>query len=169
MIGILRSFAVFALSGVLGVVALPVTPSSAAEGESAIKARVEFMDKELYARFKVLAAFAKNGQGTLGDVAKNAREIAGLANRIPENFPQGTGRGDYPDKVTRALPAIWSDWQGFEKATDDLMTGATRLAELARAGNREAVIDMIGTTGRYSGTQIGCAGCHEKYQGPKVR
>lgn len=165
----LRCFAVFALSVMLGMSVLPVSASHAAEGESAIKARVEFMDKELYSRFKVLAAFAKNGQGTLEDVAKNAQEIAGLANRIPENFPQGTGRGDYPDKLTRALPAIWTDWQGFEKATNDLATGSARLAELARAGNRDAVIDMIGTSGRYGGTQIGCAGCHEKYQGPKVR
>ena len=34
--------------------------------------------------------------------------------KIPSLFPKGTGRGDFPDKTTRALPKIWEDMAGFQ-------------------------------------------------------
>ena len=163
----LLSFAV--VTGVLGTMLLPAAPSHAASGEEIIKSRVNFMDDDIGAHWKVLAAYAKSGKGSLADVEKSAMELAKLAKKIPEHFPKGTGRGNYPDKVTRALPAIWTNWSGFEKDAQALADRSEKLAELAKNGDQEKVVAIIGKSGSYSKTQIGCAECHKNFRGKKVK
>jgi cytochrome c556 len=46
-------------------------------------------------------------------VEKNATALAKLAEKLPAHFPKDTGRGKYPDKLTRSLPAIWENWDAF--------------------------------------------------------
>ncbi len=157
------------VTAVSGVALWPMGPSYAASGEDAIKARVDFMNDEIYARFTPLAAYAKKGKGSLADVEENARAIAILARKIPAHFPKDTGRGNYPDKMTRALPVIWTDWDGFKKDVQKLAEGSDKLARLAREGNKDAVVTLIGKSGKYSKTKIGCAECHDKFRGDKVK
>jgi cytochrome c556 len=140
-----------------------------ADGEAAIKARKAFMDEELYGQFKVLAAYAKNGKGSLADVEKSAKAIAELSKKLTSHFPKGTGRGDYPATLTRALPEIWQDWPRFEKEAQRLTEGSETLARLASAGDKDAVVDMIGPSGRHGGTKIGCNECHKSFQGKRVK
>jgi cytochrome c556 len=154
---------------VLSITLLPMGLSHAVSGEEAIKARVHFMKNDIYDHFKVLAAFSKKGVGTLADVESNAMALAELAKEIETHFPKDTGRGNYPDKVTRALPAIWKDWDGFKKDIQRLADQSSKLAHLAKEGNKDAVVNFIGKSGKYSKTQIGCAECHESFQGPKVK
>ena len=91
---------------VSGVTLLPMGPSHAASGEEVIKARIDFMKDELEGNWKTLAAYVKTGSGSLADVEKSARALANIAKKIPAHFPKDTGRDNYPDDVTRALPAI---------------------------------------------------------------
>jgi cytochrome c556 len=153
----------------LGVTLPPLSVSAAAAGEEVIKARINFMEDEIGDHWKVLANFAKNGNGTLQDVEKNALALAVLAKKIPGHFAKNTGRGDFPDHVTRALPAIWKDWPGFEQQVKQFADGSIKLASLAKAGDKDAVVKMIGPSGSYNRTEIGCAECHEKFRGPRVK
>ncbi len=157
------------VTAVSGVTLLPVGLSHAASGEEVIKARVDFMKDEVGGHWKTLAAYAKAGNGSLADVEKSARALANVSKKIPAHFPKDTGRGNYPDDVTRALPAIWKDWSGFEKEVQGLVNESEKLARLAKEGNKDAVVTMIGTSGSYARTKIGCAECHEKFRGPAAK
>lgn len=147
----------------------PTQPSYAASGEEVIKSRVNFMEDDIGGHWKILAAYAKSGKGSLADVEKAAMELAKLAKKIPEHFPKGTGRGDYPDKMTRALPVIWTNWDGFQKDARALADRSEKLAELARKGDQESVVAIIGKSGRYGRTQVGCAECHKNFRGKRVK
>ncbi len=157
------------VAAVSGVTLLPAGLSHAASGEEVIKARVNFMEDEIGGHWKVLAAYAKNGQGSLGDVEKNALGLVNLAKKIPAHFPKDTGRGSYPDDATRALPAIWKDWPVFEKSAQKLADESEKLAALAKAGDKDAVVTMIGASGSYARTKIGCAECHDNFRGARVK
>ena len=154
---------------VSGIALLPIAPSQAASGEEVIKARIDFMNDEIQGHWKPLAAFVRKGAGSLADVEKNATALAKLAEKIPPHFPKDTGRGKYPDKLTRALPAIWEDWAGFEKSTRMLAEESEKLARLAKEGNKDAVVDLIGPSGSYAKTKIGCADCHNDFRGAAAK
>ncbi len=154
---------------VSGVTLLPVGLSHAASGEEVIKARIDFMQDEVEGQWKTLAAFAKAGNGSLADVEKSARALANLSKKITAHFPKDTGRGNYPDDVTRTLAAVWKDWGGFEKDVQRLANESEKLARLAREGDKDAVVTMIGTSGSYARTKIGCAECHETFRGARVK
>jgi cytochrome c556 len=148
---------------------LAAAPLQAASGEEIIKARVNFMEEEVQGQWRVLAGYVKGGKSSLADVEKSALALASLAKKIPAHFPKDTGRGRFPDDMTRALPAIWTDWADFEKDAKRLSDESEKLARLAKAGDKEAVVDMIGESGSYARTKIGCAECHESYRGPRVK
>jgi cytochrome c556 len=159
----------FALATVVsGATLLPGGPSYAAGGEDVIKARINFMKDEMEGQFKILGAY-KKGRGSLADVEKSARALVTLTDKIPAHFPKDTGRGDYPDKMTRALPDIWMNWEGFRKEVQRLADGSEKLARLAREGNKDAVVDLIGPSGTYGKTKIGCVECHETFRGDRVK
>ena len=148
---------------------VPAPSSQAASSDDVVKARVKFMDDDIGDHWKVLADFAKNGKGSLQDVEKHALALAELAKKIPGHFPKDTGRGVYPDHVTRSLPEIWKNWPEFEKAVQQFESGSLKLASLAKSGDKEGVVRMIGPSGSYNKTQIGCAECHETFRGARVK
>jgi len=160
----------FALAtAVLSVTLLPGATTYAASGEEVIKARINFMNDEMDKKnWRVLAAFAAKGQGSLADVEKAANALAGLAEKIPGHFPKDTGRGNYPDKLTRSLPDIWMNWDGFNKDVRVLADQSRTLARLAREGQKDAVVEMIGTSGSYNRTKLGCGECHGNFRGERV-
>lgn len=154
---------------IAAVLILATGSPAAANGEAIIKARVDFMKNDIGKNWDVLANYAKKGTGSLTDVEKSANALTAAAKKIPEHFPKGTGRGDYPAKLTRALPEIWMDWDGFKKSAEMLSKGSAKLATLAKAGDKDAVVAMIGKAGKYSKTKIGCSGCHKDFRGARVK
>lgn len=166
----LRAAAVFRVTSAAvfaSVMSVSTVYSHAASGEEVIKARIDFMKDEMEGNWKPLAAFVK-GKGSLADVEKHAAAISKRANDIPKHFPKDTGRGKYPDKLTRTLPAVWEDWDGFKKDTQRLVEGSDRLARLAREGKKDEVLELIGPGG-YNSTRIGCAECHDNFRGPRAK
>ncbi|MGH6913072.1 MAG: c-type cytochrome [Geminicoccales bacterium] len=139
------------------------TIDAALTGEAAIKARKEAM-KANSKDNKVIQAFVKDGKGSAADVVKAATDIAESSKKIPSLFPKGTGRGDFPDKTTRALPAIWKDWSGFEKAADTVVAEAEKLAAVAKEGDKDAIAKQAAAL-----SKNGCGGCHKTYRGEKVK
>ena len=157
------------VAAALGALFLPAAMSYAASGEEVIKARVNFMKDEIEAHWKPLAAYASKGKGSLADVQKNAEALEKLAPKITGHFPKDTGRGNFPDKTTRALPAIWTNWTGFEKDAQRLADQSAKLVSLANAGDKDAVVNLIGKSGKYSKTKLGCAECHDNFRGDRVK
>lgn len=139
------------------------TIHAALTGEAAIKARQDAM-KSNSKDMKVIQAFVKDGKGSAADVAKSATSIAESSKKIPSLFPKGSGRGDFPDKVTRALPAIWKDMAGFEKAANTTVAEAQKLATVAKAGDKDAIAKQVAVLNKE-----GCGGCHTNYRGEKAK
>lgn len=158
-----------AVTVVSGLMLLPTGVSYSASGEEVIKARINFMKDDIEAHWKPLAAYASKGKGSLADVEKNAGVLAKLAAKIPGHFPKDSGRGKFPDKMTRTLPAVWTDWEGFKKDAQRLADQSAKLASLAKEGNKDAVVNLIGKSGKYSKTKIGCAECHDTFRGKRVK
>lgn len=159
-----RMGVIAAVAMAAGIASVPSgTLDAAMKTEDVLKARHEAM-KSLSADMKEIRAFVKDGKGTTATVADKAREIAATAKQLPAMFPKGTGRGDLSDKETRALPAIWSDWPGFENASTILVVEAGKLAEFAKAGEMNIIAEQYAVLGKE-----GCGGCHKAYRGAKAK
>lgn len=137
--------------------------SAAVMGQEALKARQDAM-KGLSKNMKAIEAFVKEGKGSADDVAAKAREISATAKKITELTPKGTGRGDFSDKETRALPIIWTDWAGYEKAAGGLAAESAKLAEVASGGDKDKIAEQFEKVGK-----VGCGTCHKTYRGEKVK
>jgi cytochrome c556 len=92
-----------------------------------------------------------------GDVTKledPAKAMARWMKQFPSTFPAGSDKG----RPTRALPAVWSDPEGFHKAADDFVAAADKLTELAKAGDAEGVAAQVKVVGD------ACAACHRTFR-----
>jgi cytochrome c556 len=89
--------------------------------------------------------------------AAGAIEALGMA--IPELFPEGTERGHN----TRALPPVWSDRAGFEKAAGNLAEAARRMANAAATDNRPEFAKAN------LATVAACSTCHMAYRGARIK
>ena len=97
-----------------------------------------------------------------GDVTKQvyaARGVARWARALPTMFPDST-RGIMP---SRARPEIWDNRADFEAKAANYAAAATRLAEVAQSGDREAF------AAQFQATIATCQACHERYQVPAAR
>ena len=93
-------------------------------------------------------------KGDVKTLENPAKAIARWIKQFPSLFPAGTEQGH----DTKALPAIWSDKAGFQKAADDLAAASTKMAELAKAGDTDAV------TAQVKVMADACAACHRTYR-----
>ena len=73
---------------------------------------------------------------------------------IPGMFPDGTQEGH----GTHALPAVWSDRAGFEKAAANFVAQAEKLKALAAANDKD------GFAAQYKETTQACGACHRGYR-----
>ena len=127
----------------------------------------EDAEEAFHTRHAVMELLAYN-MGPLGGMARGAveydPELAGLhaerlemlAGLIPEVFMTDTAELELAE--TRALPAIWEDYQGFTESADALEEAARELGSAVENGEQQAVIEAIQGVG---GT---CGGCHEDYR-----
>lgn len=159
-----NGFKLAIVAAVYAVTASVSVPVIAAEGEDAIKMRVEHMKSGIAKPFGAIKAFIQKGEGTAADVAKNATMLSEAAMKIPEGFPKGTGRGDFDEKMTRALPKVWEDWSGFEANAKALSDEAAKLATIADSGDMDAIKAQFGEVGKN-----GCGACHKAYRGDEVK
>jgi cytochrome c556 len=93
-----------------------------------------------------------------GNDVKGFKDAAGAlsawGHSIPAMFPDGTQTGH----ETHALPAVWSDRAGFQKAAENFWTQADKLAVLADAN------DKPGFAAQYTLTTQACGACHRNYR-----
>lgn len=87
-------------------------------------------------------------------LAARADALAKWGRAIPLAFPAGSDTGN----PTKALPAIWSDRAGFEKAAANFTEAAEKLSILAKAG------DTDGFAAQWKVTGDTCSACHKEYR-----
>jgi cytochrome c556 len=86
--------------------------------------------------------------------ANPAAAMARWMKQFPTTFPPGSDHGNN----TKALPAVWSDRADFDKAAANFITAATKLSQLAKAGDTDEFGDQIGAVGD------ACKSCHNKFR-----
>ena len=96
-----------------------------------------------------------DARGDVKTQASAAAAIAGWARAVPGLFPAGSDGG-----TTKALPKVWSDRAGFEKAAATLDAEAGKLATLAKAG------DQPGFAAQWQVVRGACSACHDSYRVP---
>ncbi len=69
---------------------------------------------------------------------------------------EGTDNGAHP--TTRAAPAIWQDYAGFEEDMADLSKAGDAIAASTDLAGLQAAVGMAGAA---------CGACHKAYRGPK--
>jgi cytochrome c556 len=86
--------------------------------------------------------------------AEGAKAIARWTLQFPTLFPPGSEKG----QDTKALPAIWSDRAGFEKAAANLSEAAAKLATAAMSDDKAAFADQ------FEAMTKACSACHRSYK-----
>ncbi|NKB56543.1 MAG: hypothetical protein GKS00_09420 [Alphaproteobacteria bacterium] len=159
-----RVFGVGVLVGAALTFSVAGTPAFAADGKDAIEKRITLMKNGVLKNYLYAKKFAKEGEGTAEGVVKHAKLLSEASAQVVALFPKGTGRGDYDEKMTRALPKIWEDWAGFKTAANVLTQESAKLAEVAAGGDKDAIAAQFGKTAK-----LGCGGCHKPFRGAKVK
>lgn len=150
-----------AAGAALVVVAAGTTLAFAAdEPANMVKYRKNVMQANS-AHLGMIAATVK-GEVSLSDaIALNAQALALDADLLNANlqqlFPEGSDEA--AGLETRALPAIWQNWQGFEAATMRFKEETAKLAEVAQGGDMAAIAQQVGSLGKN-----GCGGCHGDFR-----
>ena len=61
---------------------------------------------------------------------------------------------------SRALPAIWQQWDEFVAAADNLGQASAKLAEVAKGGDQGAIMAEVKVVGQ------ACSNCHNTFRKP---
>ncbi|HME22446.1 MAG TPA: cytochrome c [Acetobacteraceae bacterium] len=143
------------MTGKLAVLAIVVVATAGvarAEGIDPIETRQAGQDlfAGTYAGIRAVVA-AKGDVKTLENPAK---AMARWMQQFPTQFPKGSEEGHN----TKALPAVWTDNEGFRKTANELAEASTKLAELAKAGDADGVAAQVKAMGDI------CAACHRTYR-----
>jgi len=145
----------------LAVDGLPQAEISGVPGSDAIAARQASLDMSSIT-FRSMGDAMKAGREAQSQ-GYPAAALAKWAKALPRMFPPGTGKGETSGK-TQALPAIWRDRAGFDRAAANYAAVTARLAALAAAN------DTAGFTRQLEEVNQACSFCHTRYkegdQGP---
>ena len=125
----------------LAVLALASTGIARAQGINVIETRQAGQDllSADYAGIRAVVA----AKGDLKTLVNPAKAMARWIRQFPTQFPKGSDQGH----DTKALPAVWTDMAGFQKAANDLGDAADKLAQLASAGDAEGVAAQVKVVG----------------------
>lgn len=94
-------------------------------------------------------------KGALAEATASATQIVDLQKKFITMFPAGSDKGE-----TKALPVIWTDWAGFEKANKNAEMAAMRLVEATKGSDPAA---LAASFNAYGAT---CDACHDIYHKP---
>jgi cytochrome c556 len=93
------------------------------------------------------------GKLTGADAVAAADTLIRNYTNLPQMFPEGSIAGD-----SKALPAIWQDWEGFTAIFAKGLKGANDMKAAAEAGDAAAYAAALQVVG---GT---CGECHQKFR-----
>jgi len=119
-----------------------------------IKTRKDNMEM-LKDAMKAINGVIESG-GPAGGAAEPAQQIADIAKKIPELFPQGSDQGD-----TTAKPEIWQNWDKFTSQAQDTEKAALAVLAAAKSG------DIAQLTTSYKMLGGTCGSCHQDFKAKK--
>jgi cytochrome c556 len=137
---------------VLSVLAMATAGAAGAAVYDPIETRQAGQDLLLGTFSGIRAVVAAKGDVKTLEVP--AKAIARWITQFPTQFPKGSDQGHN----TKALPAVWTETAEFQTDADNLAKEATKLAELAKAGDTEAVAAQVKVVGD------ACATCHKTFR-----
>jgi cytochrome c556 len=109
--------------------------------------------RRMQTNLEAIGAVAKAG-GDTRDAAPRADEMVAFFANFPTRFPPGSdGNG------SKALPSVWSDRPGFERAAANATTAAEALRAAAGSGDAAATTQAVQAMGAT------CGACHRGYRG----
>jgi cytochrome c556 len=147
----MRKTVVVALIGALAAGAMVGGATVALAQADVIKARQDNR-KQAGAAMRAIKAVV-DAKGPTAPAVAEAAKLKTLEAAFVKMFPAGSGTGD-----TKALPAIWTDWAGFEAASKASDVAYDKLATAAGSGNAEALAAAFADTGKT------CGACHDKFR-----
>lgn len=161
----MRSTARWFLGVAIGALALApaVVPADPDKHEHAklppgpISDRHELMEANAQHAENINNAFNLGSEGF--DVAIIQREALVLSNsaaQIPSLFPKGS-----TDPNSRALPAIWENWDKFQGLAKSLQDSAMSLSNAAAAGDDENLKE------KSQKVFANCKSCHDQFRKPE--
>jgi cytochrome c556 len=94
-----------------------------------------------------------DSKGDAKQIVEQAAKLKELETAFDNMFPAGSDKGD-----TKALPAVWTDWAGFQAASKNADAAYDKLAVAAGTGDMAAIGAAFGETGK------ACGACHQKFR-----
>ena len=135
--------------GLALVLALAVTvasPAASAQSAGARAAELRHEKFELMGKtFKSLTDELKKSNPNKTLVASNAATMKTLSTQLPGWFPRGSGVQVRPK--SEAKNEIWTDAAGFTAAASNFQVQASKLQQVAQAGDMDAVRAQMRATG----------------------
>ena len=127
----------------------------AQDDASYVKYRQRIM-KSIVTNWGGIKSVLKNKLPVKGNLAGHARIISQNAKMIAAAFKKEVTEGK-----TDALPKIWENMQGFQKAAKKLGRESAKLAKVLASGDGNAIKAQMKNTGK------ACGGCHKKFRKKK--
>lgn len=93
-----------------------------------------------------------DAKGPTTGAVEQAAKLKTLEAAFIKLFPAGS------NKDTKALPAVWTDWAGFQAASKNADAAFDKLAVAAGSG------DMAALTAAWQDTGKACGACHDKFR-----
>lgn len=141
------------------LMALSSGTAGAANGAESLALRKAVM-QSIGAHFGATIAAIKSGdKKRIQAAARQAQAINTLSKGVLILTPRGSGASA---GKTRALPKIWQDWAGYQKAAAALTTESAKLVAALKTGDAKAAMSQFGRTGK-----VGCGGCHGTFRAKK--
>ncbi len=94
-----------------------------------------------------------DAKGDAKGAVAHAAKLKELESAFDKMFPAGSDKGD-----TKALPTVWSDMAGFQKASANASAAYDKLAVAAGSGDVAALGAAFADTGK------ACGACHNTYR-----
>ena len=94
-----------------------------------------------------------DAKGDAKTAVAHAAKLKELESAFVKMFPAGSDKSD-----TKALPAVWTDMAGFQKASANASAAYDKLAAAAGSGDLAALGAAFGDTGK------ACGACHNTFR-----
>ena len=146
------------LSGALigfAALGLPQEGARGVSGPDVIAVRQTSMDMSVIT-FRSMGDAMKAGAEAKSQ-GFQAAMLAKWSKVLPQMFPPGTGKGE-TSANTQAMPAIWQDRAGFDRAAANYAAATARLVSLATANDTAAFTKQLEEVNQ------ACMSCHTRYK-----
>jgi cytochrome c556 len=143
--------------------AILVTAAAAAQRVAAPPAQTiqtrQHNYKQMAAALKAVGDELRGSSPSLAAIRRHSATLESYARQVLRWFPPGTGAE--AGVRTRALPAIWSDRPGFERAGARLLVATRGLNAAARRGDLDRIRAAL------PAVRSACSGCHDDFRAPE--